>query len=104
MILHSVYFTFRADTTAQDRQEVIRGLANFSASLDGAIAFDAGPNLDFEQKSQAFRDGFVIRFRDADALKAYAVHATHQMLGARLCDLCENGADGIMVFDLDVTD
>ena len=41
-----------------------------------------------------------IRFADRLALATYADHPTHKALGARLCDLCEGGAGGIMVADL----
>ena len=37
-----------------------------------------------------------------EALDAYAAHPRHQEAGAILTSLCFNGADGIIVFDLDV--
>lgn len=104
MILHCVFFTFRADAPQQARRDVIQGLSDLCSGLAGAIGFDHGPNRDFEGKSQAWRDGFVIRFADAEALRSYAEHPVHRQLGGQLCALCENGAEGIIVFDLDVPD
>ncbi|WP_170583175.1 Dabb family protein [Ruegeria arenilitoris] len=104
MILHCVFFTFRSDAPQDARRAVLTGLAELCADLEGVLAFESGPNLDFEGKSQDYRDGFVIRFADRTAVKAYAEHPTHRRLGGQLCDLCQNGADGIIVFDLDVPD
>ncbi len=104
MILHSVFYTFRSEVPAPRRAQIIGELAEFSQTLDGVLGFESGANRDFENKSSAYAEGFVVRFRDDSALHAYAVHPTHQQLGAQLCDLCIDGADGIIVFDLDVPD
>ncbi len=101
MILHCVFCSFRPDVAATQSEAVLRELSDFSLSLDGVLGFDFGPNRDFEKKSQGYTDGFVIRFESRDALGLYATHPTHKQLGARLCDLCEGGADGIVVFDLE---
>lgn len=103
MILHCVFCTFRSDTDKTARQTILKDLAAFSGTLDGVVGFDHGPNADYEGKSPQITDGFVIRFHDREALATYADHPTHEALGTRLCDLCEGGADGIMVVDL-VTD
>lgn len=102
MILHCVFFSFRPDASEPARRAVLDGLSKLCVTLDGALAFETGPNRDFERKSQAYRDGFVIRFSDPAALQAYAGHPTHKQLGGQLCDLCEGGSDGIIVFDLEV--
>lgn len=102
MILHCVFCSFRDDVPVEERMGVFEALSAFSHTLDGVLAFDFGPNRDFERKSQKYGDGFVIRFADRQALERYAVHPRHQELGGRLCDLCAGGYDGIVVFDLDV--
>lgn len=81
--------------------DVIAALADFAGSLDGVLGVDHGPNRDFENRSAGFGAGFVIRFADRAALDRYATHPTHRSLGARLRSLCQGGASGIMVFDLD---
>lgn len=104
MLLHCVFCNFRPDTTGAAQRDVLSALAAFSTSLDGVIAFDHGPNLDFEAKSPDHDSGFVIRFRDRAALAQYAQHETHQALGRQLCDLCVGGAEGVVVYDLDIGD
>lgn len=101
MILHCVFCNFRADACPEERLSILQELADFSRSLDGVLAFNFGPNRDFERKSPEFSAGFVIRFKDRKALEVYAAHPTHQEIGARLCDLCNSGAKGVMVFDIE---
>lgn len=102
MILHCVFCSFRDDISEDASKAAINALEDFSLKLDGVIAFDHGPNLDFEMKSQAYDRGFVIRFTDAQDLDNYANHPTHKELGGQLSQLCVGGGDGIIVFDLDV--
>jgi hypothetical protein len=103
MILHCVFCAFREDTTEPAQEAVLSDLAAFSRSLEGVVRFDHGPNQDFEGKSAAYKAGFVIAFEDRGALQRYADHPTHKRLGAELCALCNGGADGIMVFDIETT-
>ncbi len=100
MILHCVFCSFRDDVSQEQRRDILEQLAVFSTGLDGVMAFDHGANHDFENKSPDHGAGFVIRFRDKQALEAYAEHPTHEQLGGRLCELCNGGADGIVVYDL----
>lgn len=103
MILHCVFCSFRDEVSSKQRINIFQELATFSQSLTGVLGFDFGPNRDFEMKSQKFSDGFVIRFEDRQALKAYLVHPVHQQLGRKLTKLCDHEADGIIVFDLDIS-
>ncbi|MFS4580467.1 Dabb family protein [Phaeobacter sp. C3_T13_0] len=101
MILHCVFFRFREDAPSETCRDVLSELATFARGLAGVLDFDAGPNRDFEGKSPNYSEGFVVRFSNRGALDHYAQHPAHQELGARLCDLCVGGADGIIVFDLE---
>lgn len=103
MILHCVFCQFDATAPEVARQEVLEDLRTFSLTLPGVVSFDFGPNRDFEQKSQEFAAGFVIRFASKEALEAYAVHPEHQRLGGVLVSLCVGGAAGIVVYDLEVS-
>ena len=103
MIVHCVFCRFRGDVPPAQRREVLDALREFSIGLDGVLSFEWGPNRDFENRSAGYSDGFVIRFADAVALQRYARHETHKALGTRLCALCEGGAEGIMVFDLETS-
>ncbi|CUH77763.1 Stress responsive A/B Barrel Domain protein [Tritonibacter multivorans] len=104
MILHCVFCNFSDAATAAQRQAILSELRDFAMSLRRCLSAEFGPNRDFEQKTQGYSHGFVLRFRDADALAEYAEHPTHRALGARLCALCTGGADGILVYDLEVPD
>lgn len=101
MILHCVFCNFRVDAPEADRDAVLVELRAFSLTLEGVSQFAHGPNRDFEKLSQDYDAGFVIHFRDAAALQAYAQHPTHQALGKRLVSLCEGGTAGLIVFDLE---
>lgn len=104
MIMHCVFCNIRADVPPQTRADLFSALADLSASLSGFIGFNSGPNLDFEQMSPDYSDGFVIRFRSASDLQRYADHPEHVKLGAQLCALCVDGAKGLIVFDLSCAD
>ena len=102
MILHSVYCNIRDDVSGTEVTRIFAKLAALCGEIDGVIAFEYGPNRDFEKKSEAYSDGFVIRFESQHALEDYVKHPIHVQLGRQLCDLCVGGADGLIVFDLDV--
>lgn len=101
MIRHIVMLELAADAQADELAAVMDGLAALSSDIPGWIGFAHGPNRDFEGKSARYPYGFTCDFTDADALHRYAGDARHQALGARLVGLCEGGAAGIMVIDLD---
>jgi hypothetical protein len=100
-VLHCV-FCHPLNGADDELLRTISELATFSETLEGVEAFHHGPNRDFEGKSPDHRVGFVIHFASAQALERYAEHPTHQALGARLCASCVGGADGIVVYDLEV--
>lgn len=102
MILHTVFCAIKSDVSADDLDAVKSQLAALSICCDGFLSFEFGPNIDLERKSQGYSHGFLVRFEDRKALKQYAVHPDHQAAGAALVALCEGGADGILVFDLEV--
>ena len=78
------------------------GLKALCKSLPGCAGFQHGPNRDFEGKSPDHPYGFIAQFRNRDALASYAEDPDHKALGARLVAMCEGGADGIVVYDIEV--
>lgn len=102
MIRHCVMLNLQKNTQ-EEVQEVLAGLADLVARLAGCRGFVAGPNRDFEGKSPNYPYGFMFDAEDEAALNAYAEHPRHKQLGAKLVALCEGGADGIVVFDLEVS-
>jgi hypothetical protein len=101
MIRHCVFLNLIASYDADELRSTFDELNKLCLRLEGASDFRAGPNRDFEGKSQGFDHGFTIDFTDKPALQTYAEHPEHVALGARLVAQCENGAAGIVVFDLE---
>ena len=56
--------------------------------------------LDLEKKSQGFNHGFVMRFESRAALEAYATHPAHLAASRELLAICDGGAAGVVVYDL----
>ncbi len=101
MLLHCVFCALRPDADPDELRGVMEELDALRPEVEGMLEFRHGRNRDFESKSARFGHGFVIAFRDRDAHLAYDGHPRHKAAGARLVALCEGGADGIMVFDLE---
>lgn len=102
MILHCVFCNIAPSTADKALAEVLDGLSALCDTLNGALSFEAGPNRDFEAKSPNHGQGFIIRFADAAALEEYANDPRHIELGGQLCSLCTDGAEGIIVYDLEI--
>lgn len=101
MIHHCVFFTFCDDTSQTQQREILDGLGGLVDEIPGLVSFSAGPNVDIERKSPAYRDGFVAVFDDRRSLADYAAHPRHVALGQRLVAASVGGADGIIVFDIE---
>lgn len=101
MIKHCVFVNFRSEISSEARKDIFAKLSELVEEIDGMIDFAAGPNRDFEKKSQDFSDGLVASFADAAALATYADHPKHVELARALVAMCEGGMDGILVFDIE---
>jgi len=101
MIRHVVMLELNPGHDALELADVMAGLGKLVGKIDGFKAFEHGPNRDLEKKSQAYPYGFICTFEDEASLRGYAVHPDHKAQGARLVAMCQGGADGIMVMDLD---
>ncbi|MGB1147276.1 MAG: Dabb family protein [Alphaproteobacteria bacterium] len=104
MIMHCVFLNLAEDADIDRLMEAYVMIGEVLDDIDGVYDYAAGPNRDFENKSPAYESGFVITFASKEALDAYAEHPRHKEAGAILVSLCFGGADGIIVFDLDVGD
>ncbi len=102
MILHAAYCAIRPEVSRAGIAAVFAELEALVGQCEGLQSFEAGPNIDLEQKSQGFTHGFVMRFSSRAALEAYANHPAHLLAAGALVDICAGGAEGIMVFDLDL--
>lgn len=102
MLQHCVFCDIRTDADPAAVADVMRRLADLVPQVAGMVAFQYGPNRDYEAKSARYSLGFICTFRDRAAHLAYESHPGHQSAGRDLVALCTGGADGIMVVDLEV--
>lgn len=100
VIKHIVMLHLREGYDAALLQSLMSGLSVLR--IAGFTSFKHGPNRDIEGKSANYPYGFIATFDDLSALHRYAVDPSHQALGARLVEMCEDGHNGIMVMDIDV--
>ncbi len=101
MIRHCVMLHLRDDADLSELQTVFDALGALVDRLEGCSDFVAGPNRDYEGKSADYAFGFTLDADTETALAAYAAHPEHQALGARLVAQCQNGARGIVVYDIE---
>ncbi len=94
----------RPDHDAVELAAVMGGLSAVAERMPGCGGFFHGPNRDFEAKSPSYLYGFTLDFAAEADLQRYASDETHQQLGARLVALCVDGAEGVLVFDLEMPD
>jgi hypothetical protein len=102
MLKHCVFVNFRPEFNQNARNEMLAEFNILSKDVIGMLDYSFGKNLDFENKSSQYSDGFVITFTDRTALQAYANHPQHITLGNKMIEMCADGVNGIIVFDLDV--
>jgi hypothetical protein len=102
MIEHCVFFSPRADVPDAQIDEVMHRLESLKSQVDGMLGFRSGPNRDYENKSSRYAHGFVCTFSDRNAHLNYERHPVHAAAGRDLVALCEDGYEGIVVFDLEV--
>lgn len=102
MLKHCVFVKFAAHHPSAERTRVLGGFGEVARDVPVMLDFCFGENLDFENKSDEYGDGFIVTFQDRSAHLAYERHPLHLALGAELVAMCEGGHDGIMVFDLEI--
>lgn len=102
MLKHCVFLNFKLGYTEAEHTEIFEQLSSLSNEIDGLKSVEYGKNLDFENKSSEYSDGFIATFSNREAHLQYEAHPVHVKAGARLVEMCVGGGDGIIVFDLDI--
>ena len=102
MLKHCVFVNFQSQHTQAARDAILGGFAQIASDVPGMVDYCFGNNLDFENMSPDFQNGFIVTFTDRDAHLAYETHPKHIAMGAQLVSMCEGGVKGIIVFDLKV--
>lgn len=104
MIRHIVLLNFQKDLPGSVIDALFAELHEIEGKVAGLLSITSGQSESPEKMERGHMHGFVADFADWDALQAYQDHPAHKALGAKLVASCVGGIDGILVFDLPVTD
>ncbi|KMK68446.1 Dabb family protein [Puniceibacterium sp. IMCC21224] len=104
MIRHIVLIRFRPDVDAAQVSDLWRELHEIEGKIPGLLSITSGRSESPEKMERGYMHGFVADFASWDALEAYQQNPDHQRLGARLSAHAEGGKDGILCFDLPVSE
>jgi hypothetical protein len=78
VLRHVVMYKFKEGVTPAQLQEVIDAFAGLPKKIDTIVAFEHGPNVSKEGKSEGFTHVFVVTFRNEKGLADYLVHPAHE--------------------------
>ena len=104
MIRHIVLIRFRSDIAESDIAALWQELDDIRHRVPGVLSITAGRSESPERIERGYMHGFVVDFSDWDALAAYQGHPDHKALGSKLVANAVDGLDGILVFDLPVSE
>lgn len=77
VLRHVVMYKFKDEISKPQIQEVIDAFAGLPKKIDGIVAFEHGPNVSPEGKSEGLTYCFVVSFKDEAARDAYLKHPAH---------------------------
>lgn len=77
VLRHIVMYKFKDEISKPQIQEVIDTFAGLPKKIDGIVAFEHGPNVSPEGKSEGLTYCFVVSFKDEAARDAYLKHPAH---------------------------
>jgi heme-degrading monooxygenase HmoA len=95
MITHVVLLNPETEISADEIARVLDHVRGLQEDIPGIVETRAGKNL--SANNQGYTYGFVMRFVDAEHLKAYAPHPAHQVVSRELRAICES----IIDFDIE---
>ena len=104
MIRHIVLVKFKDDLDPAEIDDIFAELHSIEGKIDGLLSITSGRSESPEKIERGYMHGFVVDFADWAALDRYQIHPDHKKLGARLVANAVGGIDGILVFDLPVSD
>lgn len=103
MIRHIVLIRFRPEIGESHITAIFEDLDSIRGKVPGLVSITSGRSESPEKIERGYMHGFVADFTGWDALDAYQKHPDHKRAGAALIDAAEGGIEGILVFDLPVT-
>ena len=95
LLRHIVMYKFKAEATPAQVQEVIDTFSQLPSKIDTIVAFEQGPNVSEEGKSEGFTHCFVVTFRDQQGLATYLAHPAH----AAYVNVVKDRREKVVVFD-----
>ena len=76
MLTHIVCWKYKAETTAEQREEHIAKLKNLPSVIPNILSFNVG--FDVLHLERSFDTGLVATYPDRAALDFYTAHSIHQ--------------------------
>jgi Stress responsive A/B Barrel Domain len=104
MIRHIVLIRFKPDVPESEIEAIFSALHAIQAVLPGVVSITSGRSESPERIERGYMHGFVADFAGWEALAAYQAHPDHKAVGARIIGNAVGGLDGVLVFDLAVTE
>jgi hypothetical protein len=95
VLRHVVMYKFKDEITKPQVQEVIDTFAGLPKKIDGIVAFEHGPNVSTEGKSEGLTYCFVVSFKDEAARDAYLKHPAHD----EYVKVVKDRREKVVVFD-----
>lgn len=103
MIRHCVFLKFKTEIRDTEKQTLYSELKALGAILPGIVKFDAKANSSPEiGMDKGFSDGFIIDFDTPKSRDIYLDAPEHKAVGAKLVAASQGGADGIIVYDMEI--
>ncbi len=78
VLRHLVLYKFKPEVSPVQVQQVIDAFSKLPKQIDGIVAFEHGPNVSPEGKSDGLTYCFNVTFKDEHARDAYLKHPAHQ--------------------------
>ena len=92
---HVVLFKFKDTAPAADVKAIEKAICEFPPTMPMITELEWGKDVSVEKLADGFTHCFLVTFKDADGLKAYLPHPTHQAAVKKLKPAMEK----LMVFD-----
>lgn len=88
MVEHIVLFKMMPESTAAEKEELLRKLRGLEGKIDGIVSLSAGES--FTDRHKGYTIGLVVRFVDREALERYGPHPEHVPVKEYVAQVCED--------------
>jgi len=95
VLRHIVMYKFKDEIKEPEIKEVINTFADLPKKIDGIVAFEHGPNVSPEGKSDGLTYCFVVSFENEEARDKYLKHPAHD----EYVKVVKDRREKVVVFD-----